>query len=142
MAVSNYVYGSNTLKFDDVIGVIMSDEARRKIASGSTSESALNAQRIGKMIERGNNSRNHGKSRGKSKGGGLNQEDQMTAGTVGNQGTKRKIVGIEKKNEGDKLNGDKEANVVSNKFDEDSFLLSLESVDHSWVLDSHFTLWF
>ena len=31
------------------------------------------------------------------KGGGLNQEDQMTAGTVGNQGTKRKIVGIERK---------------------------------------------
>ena len=31
------------------------------------------------------------------KGGGLNQEDQMTAGTMGNQGTKRKIVGIERK---------------------------------------------
>ena len=31
------------------------------------------------------------------KGGGLNQEDRMTVGTVGNQGTKRKIVGIERK---------------------------------------------
>ena len=30
-------------------------------------------------------------------GGGLNQEDQMTAGTMGNQGTKRKIVGIKRK---------------------------------------------
>ena len=33
------------------------------------------------------------------KGGGLNQEDQMIAGIVGNQGTKRKIVGIERKME-------------------------------------------
>ena len=31
------------------------------------------------------------------KGGGLNREDQMTTGTVGNQGTKKKIVGIERK---------------------------------------------
>ena len=41
-----------------------------------------------------------------------------------------------KKNEGDKLDGDKEANVVSKKSDEDALLLSLESVDDSWVLDS------
>ena len=31
------------------------------------------------------------------KGGGLNQEDRMTASIVGNQGTKRKIVGIKRK---------------------------------------------
>ena len=31
------------------------------------------------------------------RGGGLNQEDQMIAGIVGNQGTKRKIVRIERK---------------------------------------------
>ena len=31
------------------------------------------------------------------KGGGLNQEDQTTVGTMGNQGKKRKIVGIERK---------------------------------------------
>ena len=31
------------------------------------------------------------------KGGGLNQEDRMIAGIVGNQGTKRNIVGIERK---------------------------------------------
>ena len=30
------------------------------------------------------------------KGGGLNQEDQMIAGIVRNQGTKRKIVGLER----------------------------------------------
>ena len=31
------------------------------------------------------------------KGGGLNQEDRMTVGTMENWGTKRKIVGIERK---------------------------------------------
>ena len=41
----------------------------------------------------------------------------------------------QKKNEGDKPDGDKEANVVSNKSNEDALLLSLESVDDSWVLD-------
>ena len=35
----------------------------------------------------------------------------------------------QKKNEGDKPDGDKEANVVSKKSDEDALLLSLESVD-------------
>ena len=39
------------------------------------------------------------------------------------------------KNEGDKLDGDKEANMVSQKSKEDALLLSLESVDDSWVLD-------
>ena len=33
--VSNFVYGSNILKFDDVIGVILSEETRRK-SSGLT----------------------------------------------------------------------------------------------------------
>ena len=66
--VSNFVPGSSTLKYDDVISVILSEETHRKTLGGSTSGSALNAQRRDRMIERGNNSRNHGKSRGKSKG--------------------------------------------------------------------------
>ena len=68
MAVSNYVFGSDTLKFDDVIGVILSEEMRRKTLGGSTSRSAFNIQSRGRTNERGNNSRNHEKSKGKSKG--------------------------------------------------------------------------
>ena len=68
MAMSNYVSGSNTLKFDDVIGVIRSEENCRKTPRGSTSRSTLNTQSRGKMNARGSNSRNHEKSRGKSKG--------------------------------------------------------------------------
>jgi len=35
MTVSNSVSGSNNLKFDDVVGVILSDKMRRKIGSRS-----------------------------------------------------------------------------------------------------------
>ena len=44
MVMSNFVSGSNTLKFDDVISVILSEETCRKSLGGSTSRSALNAQ--------------------------------------------------------------------------------------------------
>ena len=65
MVVSNYVSGSSTLKYDDVIGVILSEETCRKTSVGSTSGSVLNAQSRGRTTERGSNSKNHGKSRGK-----------------------------------------------------------------------------
>ena len=68
MAVSNFVPGSSTLKYDDVVNVILSEETRRKSSGGYTPGSALNAQSRGKMTERGSNFGNCGKSRGKSKG--------------------------------------------------------------------------
>ena len=43
MVVSNSIFGSNTLKYDVVIGVILSEETRRKTLGGSTLGSALNA---------------------------------------------------------------------------------------------------
>ena len=61
MVVSNYVSRSNTLKYDNVIGVILTEKNRRKTSGGSTSRSALNAQRRGRMTKRGNNTINHGK---------------------------------------------------------------------------------
>ena len=68
MAVSNSIPRSGTLKYDDVIGVILSEKTHRKSSGGSTSSSALNAQSRGRTNERGSNSGNRGKSRGKSKG--------------------------------------------------------------------------
>ena len=62
------VHESSTLKYDDVVSVILSEETHRKSSCGSTSGSALNSQRRGRMTKRGSNSGNHGKSRGKSKG--------------------------------------------------------------------------
>jgi hypothetical protein len=43
MVVSNSVFGSNTLKFDDVVGVILSEEMQRK-NTGEASGNALNME--------------------------------------------------------------------------------------------------
>jgi hypothetical protein len=51
MAVSNSVSGSNTLKFDDVVGVILSEEMRRK-STGETSGNALNMESRGRQKDR------------------------------------------------------------------------------------------
>ena len=115
MAVSNYISGSNTLKFDDVIGAILSEETRRKSSGGSTSRSALNAQSRGRTTERGSNSGNRGKSRGKSKGRRSQLRGPKNCWYYGKPRHKKKDCWNQKKNEGDKLDGDKEANVVSNK---------------------------
>lgn len=68
MTMTNSIPRSSTLKFDDVINVILSEETHRKSLGGSTSRSSLSTQSQDKTIERGSNSRNHEKSRGKSKG--------------------------------------------------------------------------
>ena len=127
MAMSNSIPRFGTLKYDNVIGVILNEETCRKSSGGYTLGSALNAQSRGRMNESRNNSRNHGKSRGKSKG----RRSQLRG-----PWHKKKYCWNRKKNEGDKLDGDKEVNVVSKKSEEDAFLLSLESVDDSWILDS------
>ena len=59
------------------------------------------------------------------RGRGLNTKDREIVGTMENQGIRRKIVGLKKNNEGDKPEGNKEANVVHNKFEEDALLPSL-----------------
>ena len=67
MAVSNYVFGSSTLKFDDVIGVILSKEMRWK-STGETSGNSLTAEARGRQRERRKSAGNCWKSRkGRSK---------------------------------------------------------------------------
>jgi hypothetical protein len=67
MAISNSVSGSNTLKFDDVVGVILSEEMRRKSTS-ETLGNALNMENRGRQKDRGKGSGNRGNSRkGRSK---------------------------------------------------------------------------
>jgi hypothetical protein len=58
MVVSNSVSGSNTLKFDDVVGVILSEEMRWK-STGETSGNALNMENRGRQKDRGKGSGNH-----------------------------------------------------------------------------------
>jgi hypothetical protein len=52
MAVINSVFGSNTLKFDDVVGVILSEEMRWK-STGETLGNALNMENRGRQKDRG-----------------------------------------------------------------------------------------
>jgi hypothetical protein len=67
IVVSNSVSGSKNLKFDDVIGAILSEEMRQKI-TGETTGNALNMENRGIQNYRGKGSRNHGNSRkGRSK---------------------------------------------------------------------------
>jgi hypothetical protein len=67
MVVSNFVSISNTLNFDDVVGVILSEEMRRK-STCETSGNALNVENRGRHQDRGKGSGNHGNSRkGRSK---------------------------------------------------------------------------
>ena len=62
MVVSNSVSGSNTLKFDDVVGVILSEEMGRKI-TGETSGNALTMESRGRQRERGKSPGYHNESR-------------------------------------------------------------------------------
>jgi hypothetical protein len=67
MVVSNFVSISNTLKFDDVFGVILSEEMRQKITC-ETSGNALNMENKGRKKDRVKGSGNCGNYRkGRSK---------------------------------------------------------------------------
>jgi ribosomal protein L19E len=69
MAVSNSISSSNTLNFDDVVGVILSEEMRQKSTS-ETSGNALNMENRGRQRDRGKgpgNRRNSRKGRSKSR---------------------------------------------------------------------------
>jgi hypothetical protein len=67
MAIINSVSGSNTLKFDDVVGVILSEEMQWK-STGETSGNALNMENRGRQKDRGKGSGNRENSRkGRSK---------------------------------------------------------------------------
>jgi hypothetical protein len=62
MAISNYVFDSNTLKFDDVVSVIFSEEMRRKNTC-ETSGNALTMENMGRKKNRGKGSGNCENSR-------------------------------------------------------------------------------
>jgi hypothetical protein len=67
MDVSNSFPHSNTLKCDDVVGVILSEEMCRK-RIGETSGNALNLEKRGRQKDIGKGSGNRGNSRkGRSK---------------------------------------------------------------------------
>ena len=62
MVVSSSVFGSNTLKFDDFVGVILNEEMRWK-STGETSRNALNMENRGRQKDKGKGTGNCGNYR-------------------------------------------------------------------------------
>ena len=62
MAINDFVFGSSTLKFDDVVSAILREEMRRK-SSSETLGNALTAETRGRKMERGKSPGNPSKSR-------------------------------------------------------------------------------
>ena len=62
MVVTNSISGSNTLKFDDDVVVILSEEMRWK-STIETSSNVLNMENLGIQKDRGKGSGNCGNSR-------------------------------------------------------------------------------
>eukprot|EP00253_Pinus_taeda_P023188 PITA_23188 len=129
-AISNSVCGSSTLKFDDVVGVILSEEMRQK-SSGETSGNALTAETRGRKLERGKSLGYHNKARkaiSKSRSG-------IVWWKCGKKGHLKKDCKSRKGNEGDaQQETNHEANVTSDVL-QDALILSLENIIDAWVVD-------
>jgi len=131
MAISNSVFGSSTLKFDDVVGAILSEEMRRK-SSGETSGNALTAETRGRKMERGKileyRSRSR-KGRSKSRSG-------IVCWKCGKKGHLKKDCKSQKGKEGDaQQENNYEANMTGDVL-QDALILSFENIIDAWVVDS------
>ena len=62
MDISNFVFGSITLNFDDVVSAILSEEMRQK-NFGETSDNALTTETRKRKMKRGKSLGYHSKSR-------------------------------------------------------------------------------
>jgi hypothetical protein len=131
MVVSNSVSGSNTLKFDDVVGVILSEEMRRK-STGETSGNALNMENRGRQKDRGKGSGNRGNSRkrrSKSKLG------KIECWNCGKKGHLKKDCRAPKKQRDGQQERNQEANVTGDVL-QDALILSIDNISESWVVNS------
>jgi hypothetical protein len=130
MDISNSVSGSNTLKFDDVVGVILSGEMRHKRTS-ETSCNALNMEKRGRQNDRGNGSGNHVNSRkGRYKSIFVNIE----CWNCGKKGHLKKDYKAPKKQRDGQQEKNQEANVTGDVL-QDSLILSIDNIYESWVVD-------
>jgi hypothetical protein len=130
MDVSNYVSGSNTLKGDDVVGVILSEEMRRKII-GETSGNALNMENRGRQKDRGKCLRNCGNSR---KGRSKSRLGNIECWNCGKKGHLKKDCKDPKKQRDGQQERNQEANVTGDVL-QDALILFVDNISESWVLD-------
>ena len=107
MVVINYVLGSITLKFDDVVGVILREEMQRK-RTCETSATVLTMESRQWKKERGRNLGNHSKSR---KGRSKSIFGKIECWNDGKRGHLKKDYRAPKKNEDRKQETTQESNV-------------------------------
>jgi hypothetical protein len=86
MALSNSVFGSNTLKFDDVVVVILSEEMRRK-STCDTSGNVLKMENKGRQKDRGKGS---GKRMNSRKGSSKSKLGKIECWNCGKKGHLKK----------------------------------------------------
>jgi hypothetical protein len=131
MDISNSVSSSNTLKFDDVVGVILSEEMRWKITC-ETSGNVLNVENKGRQTNRGKGSGNCGNYRkGKSK----SILGNIECWNCGKKGHLNKDCRAPKKQRDGQQEKNKEANVTGDVL-QDALILSIDNISESWVVDS------
>ena len=122
MVGSNSVPSSNTLKFDDVVGVILSKEMRRK-SIGETSGNALNMESKGRQNERGRSPGNHSKSK---KGRSKSIFRKIECWNCGKKGHLKKDCRAPKKKGERQQETTQETNVVGDVL-QDAFILALDN---------------
>jgi hypothetical protein len=131
MVVSNYVYGSNTLKFDDVVDVILSEEMQRKSTS-ETSSNGLTMENMGRQREIGKSAGNCGKSK---KGVSKSKLGKIECWNCGKKGHLKKDCRAPKKQRDGHQKKKQEENVAGDVL-QDALILSLDNIIESCVGDS------
>jgi hypothetical protein len=131
MVVSNSVTGSNTLKFDDVVGVILTEEMRWK-RIGETSSNALNMENRGRQKDRG---KGPGNRRNSKKGISKYRLGKIECWNCGKKGHLKKDCRAPKKQRYGQQERNQEANVTSDVL-QDDLILSVDNISESWVVDS------
>jgi hypothetical protein len=128
MAVSNSISSSNTLKFDDVVGVILSEEMQRK-STGETLGNALNMENRRGQKDRGKGSGNCENSR---KGRSKSKLGKIDCWNCGKKGHLKKDCRAPKKQRDGQQEKNQEANVTCDVL-QDALLLSVDNIYESWV---------
>jgi hypothetical protein len=131
MVVSNSISGSNTLKFYDVVGVILREEMRQKNTS-ETSGNVLNMENMGRKKDRGKGLGNHGNSR-KSRSKSILRN--IECWNCGKKGHLKKDCRAPKKQRDGQQEKNQEENVTGDVL-QDSLIIFVDNIFKSWVLDS------